>query len=485
MLVAAAADEEEEDDDDDDDDDEVVAAGVAAELELAASAAEVEVAAEEEVVDIGDEDAEEEAELELEPEPELAPALLLPASTVMGLATIVCIVLEEPSWNAGAGGGAMEKEPAGHRQEQLQPPFSAARVAAAAAASPPPAITVTAGPTDVPFEEPPLEPIPEAMEVDPLTASAAAVGDVPLPAITVTGPAAPPEAASAVAEAPLLEGMDDPAPPPLIMPAGSDEFPDPATTVTAAAGGAALLPDALLITALLSPEPPSDAMVIEAPLELAVTLPWAMTAIGLPTAVVVVAAARPPGVRVAVLIDAMLVDMELETASAAAGEPPSAINVTAAAVPLLAIEPGEAISAPAIYRYSDNAAGVTGPSALALLFIPPIFDGELVQGIGVTAGRDDFPGGVTVMTGFEEGDPPDDIAEDMAGDASEAAFAGASGDVIRDISDDDGDAAGDATEDAFRAAAGDASRAAAGDAAGDISGAAAGDASIAAAGAIA
>lgn len=452
MLVAA-----------DDEEDEVVAAGVAAELELAASA-DVDDAAEEEVVDIGDEVAEEdsldmdvmldsleaelELELELELEPELAPAVLLPASTVMGLATMVCIVLEEPNWNAGAGGGAIEKEPAGHRQEQLQPPFSAARVAAAAAASPPPAITVTAGPTDVPFEEPPLEPIdseliPEAMEVDPLAASAAAVGDVPLPAITVTGPATPPEAASAVAEAPLIEDMDDPEAPPLIMPASSDEFPDPATTVTAAAAGAALLPDAMLIIGLLAPEPPSDAIVIEAPLELAVTLPWAMTATGLPAAVVVVAAARPPGVRVAVSTDAMLVDMELETASAAAGEPPSAITVTAAAVPLLAIEPGEAISVPAVIVLvlsADIAAGVTDPSALALLFIPPICEGGLLQGIGVTAGRDDFPGGVTVMTGLEEGDPPDDIAEDMAGDASEAAFAGASGDATGDISDDDGDA---------------------------------------------
>ena len=89
---------------------------------------------------------------------------------------------------------------------------------------------------------------------------------------------------------------------------------------------------------------------------------------------------------------------------------------------------------------ADIAAGVTDPSALALLFIPPICEGGLLQGIGVTAGRDDFPGGVTVMTGFEEGDPPDDIAEDMAGDASEAAFAGASGDATGDISDDDGDA---------------------------------------------
>jgi hypothetical protein len=266
MVVAAEEEEDEEDEE------EEVAAGVSVELELAAWAEDVDVSAGV-VVDTAEEEGDADVllmaallELELELAAEPDDAELLPATTVTGLVTTVCIVLAlvlpvgavliEPSWKAGAGGGAMGNEPAGHRQEQLQPPFAAARAAAAAASSPlppEPAMTVTAGIAAVVFDAP-ARPggvkdavLIEAMEDDDEVAAASAAAEpVPLPAITVNGPAA---ALSAAAVAPLIEDMevDDETAPLLIMPVAAVPFPDPAITVTATAACGALLDGMLII----------------------------------------------------------------------------------------------------------------------------------------------------------------------------------------------------------------------------------------------
>lgn len=124
-----------------------------------------------------------------------APGGAGPATTVMAEA-MVCMVLPvlvEPSWKGWACGADMGKDPAGHMQAQLQPPFAAA---AFAFPPEPPATTVTAAaaaPVEVEVE---LEPVPEPEPATTVTAAApappaelVALPPLPFPATTVTAPA--------------------------------------------------------------------------------------------------------------------------------------------------------------------------------------------------------------------------------------------------------------------------------------------------------
>ena len=132
--------------------------------------------------------------------------------------------------------------------------------------------------------------------------------------------------------------------------------PVPATTVTGAAAAAP------------PPIPPVDALLFPAPA----------------TTVTGAAAAAPP--------DGLGCEARLELTV-----PPSpAMRVTAAAVPLLDTEPGEAF--PALVPLF-TAAGA-----------PVICAGGFVQEIGVTAGKADFPAGSTVWTGLEDPDDDEDAS---------------------------------------------------------------------------
>ncbi len=128
-----------------------------------------------------------------------------PATTVTGLPTTVCMVLlpaadallMDPSWNGGACGADMGKEPAGHMQAQLH--WDAA---VAAAAPPDPATTVTAAAT--PVEE--VDDATAALVEDEEDAAAFAVPLPPSPAMTLTAATAPapPDEALLVPEEALL-----------------------------------------------------------------------------------------------------------------------------------------------------------------------------------------------------------------------------------------------------------------------------------------
>ena len=91
----------------------------------------------------------------------------------------------------------------------------------------------------------------------------------------------------------------------------------------------------------------------------------------------------------------------------------------------------------------DSAAGIAA-SILLLLFEDPAAIGEFVQGIGVTAGRADFPAGKTVFAGL-------DAEEDPAAD-SPAGSDGAAG--LSPVATDDADVAS-AVADASPTAAGE------------------------------
>jgi hypothetical protein len=208
-----------------------------------------------------------------------------PATTVTAALATVCMVLpaEAPlidaNWKGCASGACMGKEPAGHMQRQLQPPFSAAAVAAAAV--PVPATTVTADPAAVVVEAParPTAARPalffELVEAEDGDAAAAAAEAVPFPepATTVTGPAAGAPAADAPASAEVeVEELFIPEPEPawtvIVAPAAkapalfvplAGAVPFPASTVTAAAVAPAALVEPL----------------VEGPMELEVPFPTA------------------------------------------------------------------------------------------------------------------------------------------------------------------------------------------------------------------
>jgi hypothetical protein len=91
----------------------------------------------------------------------------------------------------------------------------------------------------------------------------------------------------------------------------------------------------------------------------------------------------------------------------------------------------------------DSAAGIAACVAFLLLEDPAAI-GEFVQGIGVTAGRADFPAGKTVFAGLEAEEDP--AADSPAGDDGAA---GAS-----PVAADDADVAS-AAADASPAAAGE------------------------------